>query len=83
MGDVVMDNRIEAVAKHICARLGLDPEKIVPTSPWDVRTPLERSTYFVDGACIPDIMLMAPIWMTYRAKAAEAIAASQAVRDVA
>jgi hypothetical protein len=72
------DERIEEVARRMCTALGLNPDASTPCGVGDDQTPAERQAD--KSTVIPLVLLYKPLWRLYRWKAAEAIAAEEAIR---
>lgn len=73
------DEKIERVARAICANLGLDPEEIVRHGYGEPMTPAEFRKEA--GNTIPMVALHSPRWCIYRALAAEAMAVQKALQE--
>ena len=71
------DARIEAVARQICANLGLDPDERVGGDASADYTPGEHAARA--DTFVPDVYVYYPRWRLYRGKAAEAIATQGAL----
>lgn len=89
ISQAMASDRIDAVARSMCAALGLDPEKEVRVQAEEVMTPAEIAALSqavlawrkgpIDAPNPRPDDAWHPLWMTYRGKAAEAIAARVAI----